>query len=334
MTPTTPELPPVTDAQKAAILSAPRTAEAHRRLMAGLPALHRIQTGGRGGDAPLRAGFTAAAWNLERGLFPEASAALLAAQGVDAVLLSEMDNGMARTGQRDTTAAMAQALGMHFAYGVEFFELGLGGITERALCREQVNRLGWHGNAILSRAPFRKLALIRLDDDGRWFAPQDGADPGQPRIGGRMALAAVVEAAFGPLCLVSTHLESSSGAELRAAQFDRLLRAVDAFAPGLPVLIGGDLNTGNQLPPDWDWRREDLFAMAEERGYGWALTPAGITTRSSLITPHRTRRMKLDWFCTKGLAGTGRIVVAEDAHGTPLSDHECIVAEAIGPAAG
>lgn len=332
MTTPTPELPPVTDAQKADIQAAPRTTEAHRALMAALPAMHQLQTGGPGSHAPLRAGFTVAAWNLERGLFPTQSAALLAAQDADLVLLSEMDNGMARTGQRNTTAEVAAALDMHFAYGVEFFEMGLGGETERRFCTDDFNRLGWHGNAILSRAPFRDLALFRLDDSGHWFVPQRGkVDSGQPRVGGRMAVAAVIEAAFGPFCAVSTHLESNAGTDLRQAQFDLLLQNVARFAPDMPVLIGGDLNTGNQLAPDWDWRKEGLFALAEAQGYSWGATPEGITTRSSLITPHRTRRMKLDWFCMKGLSGHGRLLNAEAPDGTPLSDHECILAEGIAP---
>ncbi|MHA3979535.1 endonuclease/exonuclease/phosphatase family protein [Halovulum sp. GXIMD14794] len=329
MTTTTSALPPVTEAQKAEILNAPRTTEAHRALMEAVPAMSMLQVGGPGGNAPLPTGFTVAAWNLERCIDPEASAALLKAQGVSVVLLSEMDNGMARTAQRDTTAAMAEALGMHYAFGVEFFEMGLGGETERPFCTDDFNRLGWHGNAVLCSAPFRALKLIRLDDHGHWFIGGSDSDPGQPRIGGRMAIACVVEADFGPLCLVSTHLESNSGIGMRHAQFQVLLDAVEDFAPGMPVLIGGDLNTGNKLAPDWDWRKETLFEMARERGYDWSMTPEGITTRSSRLTPHRTRKMKLDWFCTRGLSGQGRLLTAETPEGVPLSDHECIVAERV-----
>ena len=215
---------------------------------------------------------------------------------------------------------------MGYAFGVEFHELGLGGPTEQEYCRDDFNTVGWHGNAILSAVPFEKVAMIRLDDHGHWFCAADGADdPDQPRLGGRMALAAVVATAAGPLCVVSTHLESNADAAHRRQQFALLLDAVEDFAPGMPVLIGGDLNTGNHLPPDFDWRRETLFALAEERGYSWDFTAPGDTTRPSLITPHPDRVMKLDWFAAKGLdcLGTG-ILSSLAGNGKPLSDHDCV----------
>lgn len=242
------------------------------------------------------------------------------------MLLSEVDNGMARTAQRHTTKDMATRLNMAYAYGVEFHELDLGGPTERAFCKDDFNARGWHGNGILSSVPFEKTALIRLDDHGHWFASESGcADPQQPRLGGRMALAAIVPGADGPLCVVSTHLESNAGAAHRRDQFARLLDAIDAFAPGLPVLIGGDLNTGNHLPPDFDWKRETLFALAEEQGYSWGFTVDGMTTRPSLITPHPDRVMKLDWFAGRGLRpGRTGLLDAVGPDGTALSDHKCV----------
>lgn len=318
-------LPPVTQAQRDALTAGPRTAETHRRLMAEVPAMMSVQTGGEASAGNLPEKLSVVAWNLERGLFPGDSAAHIAPLAPDVVLLSEMDHGMARTGQRHTTAEMAQALGMAYAYGVEFFEMGLGGETERPFCTDAFNALGWHGNSILSRAPLREVTLIRLDDHGHWYSEAAGADPEQPRLGGRMALAAVVETAAGPLCVVSTHLESNADAAHRSGQMAVLLDGVEAFAPGLPVLIGGDLNTGNHLPPDFDWRREGLFDDVEARGYSWDFTAEGMTTRPSLITPHPTRVMKLDWFAGRGLSPVENAVIsALDASGRPLSDHDAV----------
>ncbi|WP_336056200.1 endonuclease/exonuclease/phosphatase family protein [Nitratireductor sp. CH_MIT9313-5] len=326
MTPTVRKLPEVTPDQRQRISDAPRTPDAHSALMAEVDAMNVLQVGGKGSLPFLPSGFTVAAWNVERCLFPDRSAEHLKPFGPQIVLLSEMDNGMARTGQRDTTAEMAQALGMHFVYGVEFHELGLGGETERKYCADDFNAHGWHGNAILSAAPFERVELIRLDEEGHWFCSEK-ADPGQPRIGGRMAVAAIVPTSEGPICVVSTHLESNADGSYRHRQFERLLNAIDAFAPDLPVLIGGDLNTGNHLPPDYDWRKETLFSMAEARGYDWGLTPEGITTRASLISPHENRKMKLDWFAARGMGGKpARLLPSLDSDGTPLSDHECIVA--------
>ena len=321
-------LPDITDAERARILTEARTPSNHRALLGDIAAMTALETGGEGKSDPLPGQFTVAAWNVERCLFPERSAAHLARHNPAVVLLSEMDSGMARTGQRNTTAEMARQLGMHYAYGVEFFEMDLGGPTERQFCKDDFNASGWHGNAILSAAPFEKLALFRLDQDGRWFCTGPGsfADPEQPRMGGRMAIAAIVQTQKGPLCVVSTHLESNADAQYRHGQFADLLATIDAFAPNLPVLIGGDLNTGNHIPPDYDWRVETLFDLAREQGYNWDLTPDGITTRHSLITPHDTRRMKLDWFCARGLTGmAGPLLASLDTDGTPLSDHECIL---------
>ncbi|MGO4910603.1 endonuclease/exonuclease/phosphatase family protein [Pseudorhodobacter sp. W20_MBD10_FR17] len=326
MTPVLPLLPDVTDDQRARILTAPRTARAHRALLAELPAMNAVQTGGIASAETLPASISVVAWNVERCLFPENSAALLAPFAPDIVLLSEVDHGMARTAQRHTTEAMAQAMGMTYVYGVEFHELDLGGPTERPFCTDTVNAHGWHGNAILSRVPFSRLSMLRLDDHGHWFSSDElDADPDQPRVGGRMGLLAVVPTEAGDICVVSTHLESNADAAHRAGQFDKLMAAIDDFAPGLPVLIGGDLNTGNHAPPDFDHRTESLFANAIAQGYDWSPTPDGVTTRPSLITPHPTRQMKLDWFCMRGMHPVDKALIP--ALGTdyrPLSDHDAI----------
>lgn len=309
---------------------APRTKDALSDLLPRLGARDVLEVGGTGAQSSLNGKCRVAAWNVERGMFPEQSADLLARHGVDVVLLSEVDNGMARTQQRHTTAEMAAQLGMQYVYGLEFFELGLGGPTELAFCKDQTNALGWHGNAILSSVPFDAVKIIHLDDGGHWFltGPGFAGDPEQPRLGGRMAIAAVVPAQNGPMCFVSTHLESNATGPYRLAQYRTLLDAIDAFAPGCPVLIGGDLNTGNHMPPDFDWHSEDLFEMAKQRGYSWDMSPTGMTTRPSLITPHPTRQMKLDWFCSRDLEGVALpLVPALDPDGSPLADHECILCD-------
>ncbi len=88
-----------------------------------------------------------------------------------------------------------------------------------------------------------------------------------------MAIAAVVPGAEGPICVVSTHLESNADAAHRHVQFNLLVDKIDAFAPDMPVLIGGDLNTGNHLPPDFDHQRETLFASGEGAAMTGPLPP-------------------------------------------------------------
>ncbi|MEO0384740.1 MAG: endonuclease/exonuclease/phosphatase family protein [Pseudomonadota bacterium] len=321
------QLPLITDAQRESILQAPRTSEAHRELMAGLPAMNMLEVGGTGSTSALTWPVSVVAWNLERGLFPEDSAAHIAPFRPQVVLLSEMDKGMARTKQRDTTAAMAAKLGMHHVYGVEFHEMDLGGPSERQFCDDDVNAEGWHGNAILSAAPFERLRLIRLDDHGHWFVPGDGAaDSDQPRVGGRMAIAAVIKVDYGEACFVTTHLESAAGVEHRDRQMRVLLDALEDFAPDMPVIIGGDLNTGNHLP-DFDWRRETLFETARQAAYHWDANAQGTTTRPSLITLNPSAVMKLDWFAARGVSSKdNRIVPSTDNNGRPFSDHDAVTA--------
>lgn len=286
-----------------------------------------------GGEAirqQLPAGFTVAAWNIERGLDPLAIAAHLGVRTPSIVLQSEADHGMARTGQRNVTAEIASTLNMTYAYGVEFYEIALGGPTELALCSDDFNVNGWHGNAVLSSVPFIATKLIRLPEDAYWFREDTMANAHEPRVGSRIAIAAIVPTVAGPICVVSTHLESNAHEAYRAAQMQVLMDEIDAFAPDMPVLIGGDLNTGNRMEPDFDHRTESLFDLAQTRGYDWSASPEGITTRASLITPHPSRQMRLDWFAMRGLRGTPHpLSVPEGPDGTPLSDHFAIFADVV-----
>ncbi len=326
ITQSVPALAPLSQQDRAAIADLPRDVAVHDAHMAGLDCMTSVEVGGVAGNGPLGFPLVLAAWNLERCLFPAESAAKIAATGAQVVLLSEMDNGMARTRQVHTTAALAAALGMEFAYGVEFIELGLGSETERSFCLDDKNLLGFHGNALMAASPLQQAFLIRLAGRRRWFT--EGGD--QPRMGERMAIGAVVQTVEGPLVAVSTHLESNADAAQRAAQVAGLIDALDAAFPGLPVVIGGDLNTGNHI--EGDWRDETLFALAAARGFTAQGGPdEQMTTRPSLITRWPDRAMKLDWFLTRGVqAAACHIVPSPDDTGRPLSDHDMVVLELSG----
>ena len=316
------KLTPVSVADQEKIISSPKTRLVHRELMMTFPAMSELEIGGSASDKAMGLYVTVAAWNLERCLFVEQSAEKLSTLGADVVLLSEMDSGMARSSQRHTARDLGELLGMQYCYGVEFYEMGLGSTIEiERFCSDDQNDFGWHGNAILSKIPIEKALLVRLDDHGHWFCTDEFADPAQPRIGGRMAIAAIING----ICFVTTHLESAAKSDYRCSQMKILLDKVEPFANGLPILIGGDLNTGNQMPPDYDWRRETLFRYCEERGYDWSFNPSGYTTRPSLITIAPENKMKLDWFTTKGLEVVqAGIEPSINNNGTPLSDHDCI----------
>lgn len=307
--------------ERAAIATLDKTIAAHDARMAELACMNAVEAGGNAERAePLPFPFTVAAWNLERCLFPAESAEHLGATGAEIVLLSEMDDGMARTRQRHTTAEVAEELGMAYLYGVEFIELGLGSDTEREFCKDDFNRRGLHGNGLMSTVPLHDAFLLRLEGERLWFM----GEVDQPRLGERMAIGAVINTESGPLVLVSTHFESATTTAYRERQMVGLIDALDAAFPGRPLVIGGDLNTGNHAGGDFE--AEGLFARAAERGFMRHGGPLdGMTTRPSLITRWPERAMKLDWFLSRGLAVSDtRIVSSLCPSGRPLSDHDLI----------
>jgi endonuclease/exonuclease/phosphatase family metal-dependent hydrolase len=304
----------------------------HDRLALDLPGFNAIEIRGPAPvirpDGPLRI----AGWNAERLKYHLASADLVAGVAPDVLLLTETDIGMARSGNRHTTADLAGALGMGYAYGVEFLELGLGDDRERVWHAGETNAVGFHGNALLSRLPIRDVALIRLDDGAVWWIDAWGD---QRRLGWRMAIAATVETPEGPILAVSVHLESKSDAADRARQMARLLAVVEARAAGMPVVIGGDLNTKDLLeldPADWLARpeaREPLFSMMAQAGFEWqAANTADATLRARPDGTPPPPYCRIDWLFARGLdASNPRTVPALDGAGSAISDHDLIVAD-------
>ncbi|MGV1837573.1 endonuclease/exonuclease/phosphatase family protein [Rhizobium rhizogenes] len=308
--------------ERQSFISLEKTPAIHAATLASLACMNTVGVGGGSGQGrPLAFPFTVAAWNLERCLFPLEAAAKLRATDAPLVLLSEMDEGMARTGQGDPTAIVASELGMNYAYGVEFLELSLGSEIERSFCKDDFNEKGFHGNALMASTALKDVFLFRLPGEAVWFKDSNE----QPRVGERCAIGAVVETEAGPFVAVSVHLESVATVAYRERQMAALIDAVEVYAPGLPILIGGDLNTGNHT--GGDFRTDTLFAMAEGRGFECHGGPLDQTsTRPSLITRFPDRTMKLDWFLSRGLKiGESYLVSSLDADGKPLSDHDMIV---------
>lgn len=313
-------------AERDRLLALPRVESEHAAALAGLACLQRVEAPVGPPALPLNFPLTVAAWNLERCYFVGPSAALLERQGASIALLGEVDNGMARTGQRHTTAELAAALSMSYAYGVEFLELELGAPVELQYCKDDFNRHGFHGNGLLAATPLLAPVMIRLDRHGHWFRPETKAH----RIGTRCAIAGAVATEQGPLYVVSVHLENLGDAEYRRRQMETLLDAVDELAGDIPAIVGGDLNTG--LADGGDFEKETLFALAQARGYarhGGPLTQ--MSTRPSMINRDPARAYKLDWFLTRRLdVAESHIVASVADDGTVLSDHDMIVATVSG----
>jgi endonuclease/exonuclease/phosphatase family metal-dependent hydrolase len=336
-------LPPPGHAEITAALTAEPTKLEHDRIARGVTALTAIEYRPPETSVAPRSALRLAAWNAERLKYGEASAALLRELDCDVVLLSETDIGMARSGNRHTTADLAAALDMGYAYGVEFVELGLGDDREQVWHKGERNHAGLHGNAILSRFPLRDLALIRLDTGGRWFKDQaNGSKAGtQRRLGGRMAIAGRIAAGDGDLVLVSLHLERDSDADDRARQMARLLHAINGCYGNARMVIGGPCNTV-ALPEDdeahpqdaraWFHRcdaYEPLFGAMQKGRFGWRTANDMAATQRMRpdgrpLPPFR----RIDWLFTRGLtASAPRTVAAVDAKGSAISDHDILAVD-------
>lgn len=328
------EPPPLAARTEAIVAGGSRPA--HDRFMAGWPCLNTVEVVPLADPPPVSARLTVAAWNIERCKRVPESAWRIGDAGADIVLATEMDLGMARSGQRHTTAELARALGMGHAFGVEFVELGLGDAYETARHEGETNLHGLHGNAILSPWPLRDVALIPLDDGGEWYVCAPKGD-GQHRVGGRMALAARIDTATGPLTLAAVHFESESDASGRAAQAERLASTLDRLYGTGPCVIGGDLNTralhdagltGTAMleAPE---AVEPCFTVFAAHGFDWRGANTGaVTTRPHPAGPQDIPRRTLDWLFVRGVAVRAPFVApAVCAEGLYLSDHELIGVE-------
>ena len=200
----------------------------------------------------------------------------------DVIVLNEVDWGMRRTDYRDVAADLAAALGMNYAYGVEFVEvdpiaLGLEKFEEltpeeRANLLPEINidqarYRGLHGNAILSRfrldnvrlEPFAyqphdwykdELASVRPLEKGKRKAAEivfQEKMQREVRRGGRMMLTAEIRDARlpnGHLTIVATHLEDKTKPEGRRKQLEELLARIKDTSG--PVVLAGDMNTSTQ----------------------------------------------------------------------------------------
>ena len=340
---TTPRLSIVGVERRREMLALPPRREVHGGQVGAMPLFSEIEVAEPPNRrAPLSDSARVAFWNAERCKDVDSSAALLARVGADVNLLCEMDLGMARSRQLHTAREVAARLGQGYAFAVEFLELGLGNAREQAAHAGDENAVGCHGAAIVSRHRLERLALIRLEADGGWF---DGAN-GERRIGGRIALAASMAMDGVKVICVSVHFESHGGPAERAEQMRVLFAALDAYAPGAPVVIGGDFNTFSASHDQYrdpaakralvqsepgrfvhPVGHEPLFEIAAAAGYDWLpCNVIGAATDRAGPGSAPAPLAKLDWFFTRGLgAAEPEVVPALAGDGaTAISDHELL----------
>jgi endonuclease/exonuclease/phosphatase family metal-dependent hydrolase len=197
----------------------------------------------------------------------------------DVIVLNEVDWGMKRSDYRNIALDLATALGMNYAYGVEFVEvdpiaLGLEKFEElpekdrrelEAEIRVDPNRYrGLHGSAILSRFPLQNVRMQPFDHQPHdWYTKElSSVQPleqgkrkagelvfrekvqREVRRGGRMMLTAeIVDERIpgGRMTIVATHLEDRTKPEGRRKQLEELLARLREITGG--IVVAGDMNT-------------------------------------------------------------------------------------------
>jgi endonuclease/exonuclease/phosphatase family metal-dependent hydrolase len=231
----------------------------------------------------------ALAWNIERGIvFDGIVDALKNHEGLknkDILLLTELDYGMARSGNRFVAQEIAVELGLNYAFAPVYIALQKGSGMESAM--EGENTKSIHGLATFSRWPMRNVHAIPLPNgkDKMWGK--------EKRLGSLRALFADIEHSSGIFRVVTVHLDAHCSRAHRQMQMRLILDHLDTL-PKLPTLIGGDWNTTtfnsqsstraimgywrrvfmgpknvaqNHLPHPQKYFEKPLFDMLEKRGF-------------------------------------------------------------------
>jgi len=161
---------------------------------------------------------TVVEFNAERGRHWMSALKILKPLNADVVILNEMDIGMARSDQQHTVSLLASALGMNYAWGMEFTELTRGTKIEQQSTDGFYNFLGLHGNAILSRCKIEDPIIFR-DDIGGYFSDEKNAvnaNGYEKRLGGRMVMLVRIQNSRNSTIVVgSTHKWRGDGAGVK-----------------------------------------------------------------------------------------------------------------------
>ncbi len=178
------------------------------------------------------------AWNIERGIqFDGILDALKNHEQLkdkDLLILTELDHGMARSGNRFVAQEIARELGLNYAFAPVYIPLQKGSGVESDM--EGENTVSIHGLAMFSRYPMKNVHAIPLPNgkDKMWGK--------EKRIGYLRAIVADIEHPTGDFRAVTIHLDAHCSRAHRALQIKIILDHLDTLPP-LPTLIGGDWNT-------------------------------------------------------------------------------------------
>ena len=227
----------------------------------------------------------------------------------DVLALQEIDRNQARSGGVDQTAAVAEAMGAgHWRF--EPALIGEPGAKWRAAADDDDAGLAGpepgYGVGLVSKLAVRRWHVVRLraakvrapvavpGGRGRFILLPD-----EPRV----ALAAEVETAAGPLVVATTHLSFVPGWNL--VQLRRVTTALTALGPACVLL--GDLNFPGRLPA---------------RVAGWR----PLATVKTF--PGASPSMQIDHALGHGPLPP---VAAASARAMPLSDHRALIVDFAAP---
>ena len=178
----------------------------------------------------------AVAWNIQRGArLDDLRRAVVAPPfaGADLFLLSEVDIGLGRSGNRNVARELAEALGMSYAFGVSYLAL-TDDFGDDAAGLE--NTLALSGAAVISRYPIGRVENVDLPEIRDKFLSSE------KRLGKKRALLAEIALPDGPLVVAACHLDSNASPAQRARQLGAVLDSVDRSGVAR-ALVGGDFNT-------------------------------------------------------------------------------------------
>jgi endonuclease/exonuclease/phosphatase family metal-dependent hydrolase len=242
-----------------------------------------------------------AAWNLERGTRFEGIVDALchnkALKDKDVLLLSELDYGMARSGNRFVAKELAERLQMNYAFAPVYIPLQKGSGVESEI--EGENAQSIHGLALFSRYPITNVHAVPLPNgkDKMWGK--------EKRLGRLRALIADIEHPRDRFRAVTVHLDAHCSRAHRRRQIQIVLDHLDTLPP-FPTILGGDWNTTgfnsqnstraimgywrrvfmgpknvaiNHLPHPERFFERRLFGDLESRGYEYrSLNQLGVGT--------------------------------------------------------
>jgi len=261
----------------------------------------------------------ATAWNIERGLRLEGIIRALcehpSLRESDVLLLTELDYGMARTGNRFVAREIAAALKLNYIFAPCYLALNKGSGLESEVAGE--NEQSLHGNALFSRYPLREAHSIPLPNG------KDKMRGKEKRLGCQRAVAAIMDHPLGSVWTVSLHLDAHSTQRHRQLQMQIVLDHLAKQRAQLPVVIGGDWNTStynsrrvaytiagyarrvamgvrhvidNHYPYPERWFERGLFNELEKRGYDYrTLNELGAGTLHYCVDDLATNVNMADW---------------------------------------